>query len=324
VLLSDLEQNTRHVKDILQQLKAEFLKQSRQEKIEHIIEMKKQNEQYLIQNKHQIAEFVEKIIEKTKHELEKSIEQMSDINKQSKNQNQNLITQNKKQLADIFTQKRQQDKEFLQQFFDNANKQFIKFHEQISNQNKLDNAKLLEQFSEKVKLQISEVMGQISEKNTQQNSLIIKQNIQRIKQIPEQNTKFAVYLKLAEFREDLITIKTSINKLEKLSKTNSEILCNYSLKYQTKNPKATIFHLGRKFNIQILLPNFFKSMFKNLTNLNTELEVDFSEKIKSTIRTSQWLFKNFNKMENKQNKIIKDKLDSDINTIDQLLIEFIQ
>ena len=126
------------------------------------------------------------------------------------------------------------------------------------------------------------------------------------------------YLSLAEFRENLITIKSNIIILEKQNKGFLASLSFFSLRYQNNNPNAIIFDLRPRKNIQFLLSAFFRQMHKNLTESKSYFTPENFQEIIHTIEDSEKFFKKSN---NEQIRI-KNNLDSYINLSNKLLINF--
>ncbi len=312
----------------------QYIKQNKIEKLEYIKQSYEQNKQYIRQNKLQLTEYVDKTIGQNKQEIKEFIEKISELGMQNKKEYGNLIKQNKEQYTEFLSENRERHRELIKNLSDILDKQITTFIKQISKQVNQNNDKMLEQISEKINNQILGFIEKISQEGNRQNSVFIKQNTQLIGQILVQSLKnhgtidkkfeeLVSYQKLSEFRENLITIKTSIIILEKLDNTQLKALYNLYLKYHRMYPDIPILDLTRGFlTVKILFPLFFTEMFRNISILKNQFDDTVYTKITATVKEYDNFFRNFIRDSDRVDKI-KEMLDSDIVTVDKMLTRLI-
>jgi len=126
------------------------------------------------------------------------------------------------------------------------------------------------------------------------------------------------YQSLAEFRKNINSTKSNMIVLEKQNKRFLKSIYYFSLRYQANNPQATIFDLKPRRNIQFLLPVFFTQMLKNIIKLQSHFT---SKNFLEIIHAIEDSTKFFIKSSDEQTRI-KDNLESSINLVDKLLINF--
>lgn len=278
----------------------------------------------------QISENVKKITDQHKEDVKEFRGQISEIVKENTQQTKELIVQNSKQNADIITQNKRQNSNLTKQFLVKSDKQITDFTKRFSRQIKLEQDKFLEQILEKNNAQFSEFIERLMEKNNEQNSILIKQNTQLVEQILSQSLEnhgtirkkfeeLLTYQVLSTFRENLITIKTSISILEKLDNTKFKITYKLYLKYQKIHPGIPVLDITRgMIIIKILFPPFFTQMLNGLLILKGQFEYKTYIEMRDTIKQCDYFFKNFKKLDG-----LKKMLDSGILIADTRLAELI-
>lgn len=282
-----------------------------------------------------ISENIKKITEQHKKDIEKFTGQIEGITKQGTQQNEELITQNKKQNEELILQSRRQNKDLTNQFLLKSEKQISDFTKRFSHQIKVEQDKFLEQILAKNNAQFSEFIERLIIKNNKQNSILIKQNTHLIEQILSQslenhgaiNKKFkelVAYQVLVAFREDLITIKTSMASLENLEKIKLKIIYKIYLKYHSQHSDVPLLDITRgMIIIKIPFPVFFKQMLKNLLSLKSQFDEKTYNKMTNTINYCDYFFKNFD--ENPERMLRNKKmLNSDIDVVNIRLAELIK
>lgn len=282
----------------------------------------------------QISENIKKITEQHKEDIKEFIGQIPEITKQSTLQNEELITQNKKQNEELLLQSRRQNKDLTNQFLLKSQKQISDFTKIFSHQIKVEQDKFLEQILAKNNSQFSEFIERLVIKNNEQNSILIKQNTYLIEQILSQslenhstiNKKFkelVAYQVLVAFRENLITIKTSMAILENLENTKFKIIHRLYLKYHSLHSEIPLLDITRgMIIIKIPFPLFFKQMLKNLLSLKSQFDEKTYSKMANTINYCDYFFKNFD--ENHERMLRNKKmLNSDIDVVNIRLAELI-
>lgn len=227
---------------------------------------------------------------------------------------------------------RQLNKDLIRQFLIANNNQTHKFMKQLSKHIMEKNNKLLVQISQKTNHQLSAFIEQISHELNKQSSVFITQNSKLTKEILDQslknhgtiNEKFqelVMYPFIVTFRENLITVKTTLIIFEKLDAIQSKIFRNLYLKYHRLHPEIPVLDMTKGIIIiKILFPSFFAQMLKNLSYIKSQLDDDTLIEMTSTIKSCDSFFQNFNKSKLKN---IKINLDSYISTIDEIIIKLI-
>ncbi len=225
---------------------------------------------------------------------------------------------------------RQLNKDLISRFLIVNNKQTAKFMERLSYDTKEKNTKFLEQILEKNNQQNSAFIKQISHKLEQQNFSFITQNSKLTKEILAQSLKnhgtinenfekLVSYPFIVRFCDDLITLKTSMNILEKLDFAQSKTFYNLYLKYHKLHPSIPVLDMTHGvLIIKILFPAFFTQMLKNLTYIKPHLDDDTLEEMTDTIKRCDSLFKNFNRSKSDLLNI-KTSLNSSLSKIDKII-----
>ena len=289
----------------------------------------------MIQNKQILRESLDKVIEKYQKENEKYLEDLSEMSKQDKKFYEDIMMKTRKQISDTLTLNRHQNSASQIDFFNKSKKQLTELIEQISKQAKQTNIKFLEQIVEQTNNQISGFIEHISEKNNQQNSIFIKQNSELIRQLSQQsiknhgtiNEKFEAlrtYQVLSAFRENMITIKTSMLILEKLDDKKFKIMYKLYLKCQELHSEIPVLDINRgMIIIKLLCPRFFKQMHNNLVTLKSQFDEKTYKEMTDNIKECDSFFRNFKREPQRLSKI-KSMLDSNIVITDNLLTESIK
>lgn len=331
-----LKESTEHYENLINENTAQnvrYIKQNKIEKLEYIKQSYVQNLKYILQNKRQLTEYVDKTIGQNKQEIKEFIEYITELGKQNKKEYENLIIQNKNQYTEMLSESRKHQRELIKKLSDILDNKITTYINQISDHTTQENTKVLKQISKNINNHNIKFIEQISEEGNKQNSVFIKQNTELIKEILAQslqnhgtiNEKFKElvnYHKLSEFRENLITIKTTIVILERLDEMQLKIFHNLYREYHRVHSEIPTLDVTQGIIIiKMLFPVFFGEILRNLAILKSQFENDVYMEMTKTIKNCDSFFKNF-KMDHRLDKM-KKMLDSDISIIDELLTKLI-
>jgi len=191
---------------------------------------------------------------------------------------------------------------------------------------------LLEQITKTINEKTSKMVKQISIKLEKQNTVFVTQNSKLTKEILDQslknhgtiNEKFndlVMYQFLVTLRENLIAIKTTLDILETLDKSQSKIFHNLYLKYHRLHPHIPILDVTQGIIIvKILFPTFFVNVLSNLSLLKNQFDEKTAQEIEITIKNCDSLFQ---KIDKSKLTNLKTSLEFFISEIDKKIIKLI-